>query len=217
MSVGKWLKRSFRGRGRFDPAVGMMSIPPSRVRPFAKQDLDVCRNLYVLNEPGRFPPGYLETFTESLESPTQLFLVVELHGQVAAIGGLYRTPESPQGCSLAFGMVHPDLHRKGLGTTLLLARLAVLSRPAGVWWAFLSSAGGSSTFFKRFGFQHYGRFALPPAMKEFDCYRAYLEESDWSYCAKILAERQVHFDRGDIQVPIGPAIPNKSLEGTRAG
>ena len=194
----------------------MIGIPSSTVRPFSTQDLDGCRNLYVLNEPGRFPPGYLQTFTDSLESPEQLFLVVELHGQIAAVGGLYRTPESPQGCSLAFGMVHPELHRRGLGTTLLLARLAVLARPTGVWCAFLSSAGGSSTFFERFGFQHYGRYALPPDMKEFDCYRAYLEESDWSTCARILAERQVHFDRDGIQVPIGPAIPNKSLERTRA-
>ena len=215
VSVVARLMRRFRGVGRLDPTVGMLAIPSSTVRAFSKQDLEVCRNLYVLNEPDRFPPGYLQTFTESLESPAQLFLVVELHGQIAAVGGICRTPESPQGCSLLFGMVHPDLHRRGLGTTLLLARLAVLERPAGVWWAFLSSAGGSSTFFERFGFRHYGRYALPPDMKEFDCYRAYLQESDWASCAAILEERQVHLDRAGIQVPVGPAIPVKSLERTR--
>jgi N-acetylglutamate synthase-like GNAT family acetyltransferase len=215
VSVGAWLKRTFRGRGRFDPTVGQLGIQSCTVRPFSKQDLDACRNLYELNEPGRFPPGYLQTFTESLESPAQLFLVAELHGQIAAVGGLYRTPESPQGCSLAFGMVHPNLHRRGLGTTLLLARLAVLARPAGVWWAFLSSAGGSATFFERFGFLHYGRYPLPPDMREFDCYRAYLEEADWDTCSRILAERHVHLDRAGIQVPVGPAIPNISLERKR--
>ena len=204
MSAITWLKRSLRGRLRFDPTVGMLRIPSSTVRQITTQDLDACRNLYVLNEPGRFPPGHLQTFTDSLESPAQLSVVVELHGQIAAVGGVYRTPESPQGCSLAFGMVHPDLHKRGLGTTLLLARLAVLPRPTGVWWTFLASAGGSSTFFARFGFQHYGRYALPPDMESFDCYRSYLEESDWETCAKILAARQVHLEREGIQVPIGP-------------
>jgi len=195
----------------------MLGIPSSNIRPFAKSDMDACRSLYTQNERGRFPPGYLQTFTDSLESPAQLFLVVELLGQVAAVGGIYRTPESPQGCSLVFGMVRPELHRKGLGTALLLARLAILPRPTGLWWAFLSSAGGSSAFFERFGFQHYGRHALPPDMREFDCYRAYLEESDWTACASILHKRRVFLTREAVQVPIGPAIPNTSLERTREG
>lgn len=167
--------------------------------------MDACRNIYRLNEPGRFPPGHLQTFTENLESSLQLFLVVELQDRIAAVGGLCRTPESPQGCGLSFGMVHPELHKRGLGTTLLLARLAVLPRPGGVWWAFLSSAGGSSTFFKRFGFQHCGRYALPPTMEEFDHYRAYLQESDWETCAKVLGDRQVQLDCEGIQVPVGPS------------
>jgi len=215
MGVAGWLKRNFRGRGRFHPSVGMLRIPSSTIRPASKKDVDACRNIYYLNEPGRFPPGHVQTFIDSLESPKQLFLVAEMQGEIAAVGGICRTPESPQGSSLSFGMVHPDLHGKGLGTALLLGRLAALPRPTGVWWAILSSVGGSWTFFQRFGFLHYGRFALPPQMEEFDCYRAYLEESDWQACSRILAERRVCFDREGIQVPIGPAIPNTSLERTR--
>ena len=208
MSIAKWLRTVFRGQGRFEPTVGVEKIPPSVVRPYSRQDLSACREIYALNEPGRFPPGYLETFVETLESPDQLFLVVELNSQVAAVGGISRAPESPQWCSLVFGMVHPNLHRKGLGTTLLLARLAALERPTGVWWAGLSSAGGSATFFQRFGFLHYGRFPVLPDMREFDCYRTYLQESDWARCGRILEERQVTFDRAGLRVPVGPAMPD---------
>lgn len=215
MNVSTWLKRAFRGRGRFEPTVGMMGIAPSTVRPFSKRDLDACRNLYKLNEPGRFPPGHLEVFTESLETPQQIFLVVELDSQIAAVGGIYRSPESPQWCSLVFGMVHPNLHKKGLGTTLLLARLSLLDRPTGVWWAGIASAGDSATFFARFGFLHYGRCPLPPFMIEFDCYRAYLEESDWASCERILRERRVHLDSAGARVPVGPAIPNSLPERVR--
>jgi len=93
----------------------------------------------------------------------------------------------------------------------------VLRKPTGVWWAFLSSAGDSWTFFKRFGFQHYGRFPVPPDMELFDCYRSYLKEVDWSKCATVLEEQGVHFDKDDLEVPMGPAIPNTSLERTREG
>ena len=210
MSVLTRIKKLFRGYGRFEPTVGMSGIPPCTVRPFSGQDLSACRLLYELNEPGRFPPGYLDLFIESLESPTQLFLVVEFESQVAAVGGIYRAPESRQWCSLVFGMVHPNLHRKGLGTALLLARLSVLEPPTGVWWAGLASAGGSETFFKRFGFLHYGRYPSSADMREYDCYSAYLEE-DWKSCARVLAERHVNLDRTELRVPIGPATSNDSM------
>jgi len=215
VNVSAWIKRAFRRRGRFDPTVGAEHIRSTRVRRFSELDTGACRKLYELNEPGRFPSGYVDEFLRTLKSPLHLNLVVEAHGEVAAVGGICRTPESASGCSLVFGMVHPNHHKQGLGTTLLLARLAALSRPPGVWWTFLSSAGDSSTFFRRFGFQHYGQYPLPPDMEVFDCYRCYLEESDWEACAEILAQRDVHFDRTGIDVPLGTAIPNKSLERTR--
>jgi N-acetylglutamate synthase-like GNAT family acetyltransferase len=215
VSFSAWLKRAFRGRGRFDPTVGAQHIPSATVRRFSELDTAACRELYELNEPGRFPSGYLEEFLSTLKSSLHLYLVIEAHGKVAAVGGIYRTPEAASGCSLVFGMVHPSHHKQGLGTALLLARLAALGRPPHIWWAFLASAGGSSTFFERFGFQHYGRYPHPPDMRIFDCYRSYLEESDWESCANILAQRGVHFDRSGIDVPLGPAIPNKSLERTR--
>jgi len=215
MSVGAWLKRTFRPHSRFDPSVGSQRIPPATVRPFSRADVDACRNLYSLNEPGRFPPGYLDLFAETLESPLHLYLVVVAEGLIVAVGGIYRIPEVRSGCSLVFGMVHPQRHKQGFGTTMLLARLAALARPTERWWAFLSSAGGSATFFERFGFQYYGRYPIPPDMKAFDCYRAYLEQTEWNMCGAILAERNVRFDRDGVEVPLGPAIPNSSLERTR--
>jgi len=213
LNVGAWVKRAFRGRGRFDPSIGMRRIPAATVRQFTKRDLDACRKLYELNEPGRFPVGFLQTFTESLESPQYLYLVAESEGEIAAVGGIYRMPELASGSSLAFGMVDPNLHRQGFGTTLLLARIAALKKPAGVWWVHLSSAGGSSTFFERFGFQFYGRQALSDS-RAFDCYRCHVQVSDWSSCARILQKRNVNFDLEGIEVPIGPVASDNSPQVT---
>jgi hypothetical protein len=145
LSIFASLKRAFRGRGRFDPAVGADRIPRTTVRRFSELDTAICRELYELNEPGRFPSGYLDEFLRTLKSSRYLYLVVEVRGKLAAVGGIYRTPELP--------------------------------------------------------------------MRVFDCYRSYLEESDWESCVQILAQRGVHFDRTGVEVPLGPAMPDKSLDG----
>jgi GNAT superfamily N-acetyltransferase len=204
MSVGAWLKRTFRPHSRFSPSVGIQRIPSALIRAYTRVDVDACRSLYSLNEPGRFPLGYLDLFTESLESPLYSFLVVESAGQVVAVGGICRAPDVRSGCWLVFGMVHPDRHREGFGTAMLLARLAALPRPTDRWWAFLSSAGGSSTFYERFGFQYCGRTPIRSAAIALDCYRCYLEEAEWATCGRILEGRNVHFDRDGIVVPVGP-------------
>jgi hypothetical protein len=92
---------------------------------------------------------------------------------------------------------------------LLLARIAALTKPAGVWWVHLAFAGGSSTFFERFGFRLYGHHTLLD-LRVLDCYRCHVQESDWSSYGRILRERNVNFDLAGIEVPIGPVVSNNS-------
>lgn len=205
MSIANWLRYALRSRHRFDPTVGAERIPAVTVRRATMHDLDACRELYELNAPGRFPAGYLEEFSRSFASPETLYLIIERDGRLVATGGIARPHQMPAGCSLLYGLVHPEHHRQGLGTTLLLARLSALGPPPGVWWVFLSSAGDSASFYERFGFRHYGRYPLPPRDELFDCYRSYLRRSDLEACRELLAARGVRFDRTGIEVPTGSA------------
>jgi ribosomal-protein-alanine N-acetyltransferase len=205
------------GRARFSPSVAAERMPPALVRPFSRSDADACCEIFKLNQPAHFPDGFLPEFLETLQSETHLYLVVENCGEVVGLGGIYLTPELSGGSSLVFGLVHPNWHRQGFGSALLLARLSVLPKPTPRSWVHLSSGGTSDNYFQRFGFEHYGRMPIPPSMLLFDCYRSFLEEEEWRECSSILARRGVRFDRDGIAVPMGPAIPNKSLERTREG
>jgi [ribosomal protein S18]-alanine N-acetyltransferase len=204
VNVASWVRRIGIGRGRFDASVAANRLPAAVVRPMSDFDVDACCEIYELNQPGRFPDGYFEEFRGTLKSPMHLYLVIESAGKIIGLGGIYRAPEVSSASSLLFGLIHPSWHRQGFGSALLLARLSALPKPVSREWIFLSSIGGSETFYQRFGFEHYGRFPHPPKQQLFDCYRSYLKPADWSECSQVLARSNVIFDRTDIQVPIGP-------------
>jgi predicted N-acetyltransferase YhbS len=215
MSVVPWVKRIWPDRSRFVPSVAAKRIPPVLVRPMSRNDVDACCDIFKLNEARYFPDGFFSEFLETLQSHKHLYLIAEDSGEVVGLGGIYLTPELSGGSTLEFGLVHPNRHRQGVGSALLLARLSVLPKPAPRSWVHLSSGGTSDDYFKRFGFEHYARMSIPPSMHPFDCYRSFLEEAEWRECSRILARSGVGFERSGIVVPIGPAIPNRSLERTR--
>jgi N-acetylglutamate synthase-like GNAT family acetyltransferase len=217
MSVIAWFKRIWTDPARFVPLIAAERIPPAVVRPLIRNDVDSCCEIFKLNQPNHFPDGFLPEFLETLHSETHLYLVAETAGEIVGVGGIYLNPELWGSSSLVFGLVHPNWHRQGFGSTLLLARLSVLPKPAPRTWVYLSSGGTSDDYFKRFGFEHYGRLPIPPSLHYFDCYRSFLGEAEWNECSDILARRGVRFDRRGIVVPKGPAIPNKSLERRRDG
>src|SRR5258708_5455550 len=126
-----WLRRLFAGftvplSDQIDltPAQGRMR--PVQIRTYSPDDVVACRELYALNEPGRFPPGVLPEFEASLHSEGRLFLVAEKDGIICGCGGIAVASTAYNQASLFFGLIHPQHQRQGLGTTLLLARLALL-------------------------------------------------------------------------------------------
>src|SRR5678816_2032909 len=115
----------FRGPNPLHPAVLAGRLSPVTFRRFGPQDLPQCLELYALNETGRFPPGVAAHYEESLMKANTYFLVAESDGRIIASGGLsYFGREDV--AVLSFGLVHPGQQGKGIGTALLLARLALL-------------------------------------------------------------------------------------------
>src|SRR5262245_49277787 len=118
----RWLAALLRERDRFRvPA--HVKLPPCRVRALRKEDVPACQALYRLNEPNRFPAGYFDHFSGWLTERDGLILVVEAYERIAAVGGIFTYDRPALGrravAVLAYGMVHPDHHRQGLGTVLL--------------------------------------------------------------------------------------------------
>jgi ribosomal protein S18 acetylase RimI-like enzyme len=97
-------------------------------------------------------------------------------------------------------MVHPAFQNKQFGTALLLARLAALPEPSDRWVIRMSTVGGSHTFFRRFGFDKYGRFPHETG-RTFDWYLSRLDRRDWQDCRSALAKASIELNLAGAAVP----------------
>jgi N-acetylglutamate synthase-like GNAT family acetyltransferase len=195
-----WLWRSFFGRSDeidLDLAQGRMGS--AQIRVYSPGDFDACRELYILNEPGRFPPGHLPKFETALRSGSLLFLVVERDGAICGCGGIGMRTEVHFRAVLCFGLIHPKYQGQGFGTTLLLARLAAL--PEGDWIVTLLPVPASQGFYKRFNFRQFGYYELPAGVRQpVDYVR--LSPDARSQCEGLLATAGVKLGLGSATVPV---------------
>lgn len=217
MSFLGWLKRIGRKNDRFDPSRAAGRIGRCKITQLTEEDINVCCELYRLNERNRFPAGYFKTFKENLQSESHVFLVVKDAAQAVGVGGIWRDVRGEALSYLVFGMVHPDRQGEGFGSALLLARLAALPDPNGFERVFLSAVAGAESFYTQFGFSFFGRFPVDPGKDELelDYYYTVLGSPAWVACGAILEASGVQFDRTEIRVPTKRSAPNEPIEPTR--
>jgi predicted N-acetyltransferase YhbS len=159
-------------------------------------DHATCEEIFRLNAPLHFPPDRGQTFDDFkawLREESSLIIVAESNGVVQGLGGInvkYFPAEDRRVAYLVFGMVHPDHHRRGIGTALLLCRLSLLSPDHLPMTVCMVSAGMSYRFYKRFGFRY---FATTSSAHEapLDCYHIPLTGADRVRCEYSLATDQV--------------------------
>lgn len=137
--------------GEFDLAATADRVRPCEVQPYTHEDFSRCCELYRLNEPNQLPPDAIGEFESSLKNSPSSFITLKIDGEIVGVGGL-NTSRDDGYRILKYGLIDPNHHRKGLGTTLLLARLSQLSPDepyhAIVLWAVPSSVG----FHEQYGF-----------------------------------------------------------------
>jgi len=134
-------------------------LPKKNIREYTADDYEACSELYRLTDNGRFPDGYLPIFQEYLSDGNTLILVIEDHGKIVGTGGIALSTLSDEltYAHLAFGLIHPDYQRQGLGTLLFCARLAYLSASRH-WMIGITSAGtGTEEFYQKLGFSFISR------------------------------------------------------------
>lgn len=177
-------------------------MPHIKIRPLRETDVENCLEIYRLNEPERFPEGYIDCFHLCLSKPEYLFLVAENDAGLCGFGGILFYEKATQCLAcLAFGMVHPAHQGKGIGTALILSRLAILPEPSPKWWITLSPVPKSKTFYENFGFEFVGFFVDP-----FDQYRAesfavQLTANHWKECREMLARAKIKLNLEHLVSP----------------
>src|SRR5690242_7316213 len=115
----------FKGPNPLHPGNWEGRLSPMTFRRIETADIPQCLQIYKLNEPGRFPEGVIDKYEKALREQNSYFLVAEKDGRIVATGGIHRFLR-PHVATLCFGLVHPEHQGKGIGTALLLARLALL-------------------------------------------------------------------------------------------
>jgi GrpB-like predicted nucleotidyltransferase (UPF0157 family) len=119
-------------------------------RAYASGDADGCLAVFRSNTPDFFLAAGEEEFARFLDLPPGPFRVLVTEGgAIVACGGI-----APKGSDLilCWGMVDRRLHRSGLGSALLRARLLLAFETYGPRSVRLSTSQRSAAFFARHGF-----------------------------------------------------------------
>lgn len=126
---------------------------PLAFRPFAPGDAAACLALFDANVPRYFDPSERDGFARFLDAPPCPYLVgTDGRDAVVACGGWFVEEGDPRVGGLAWGILHPALHGRGLGRQLLEVRLARLRETPGVRSLVLRTCQHTQRFFERAGF-----------------------------------------------------------------
>ncbi|MBN6150855.1 GNAT family N-acetyltransferase [Xanthomonas sp. AmX2] len=123
------------------------------IRTYSPHHFDACLALFDGNVPAFFNAEERPDFMQFLTHHAAVwhYQVIERAREVVACAG-YSISTDGTMASLCWGMVHPKLHRQGLGTMLLLARLEALRLRPDVEQVVLDTSQRTQAFYARFGF-----------------------------------------------------------------
>lgn len=198
----RWLKHLLFGRldlEHIELDLAENRMTHVNIRRYSPRDFDSCRQLYILNEPGRFPHGHLANFEKTLASESCLFIVLEKDDRICGCGGV-AIHTTPYRGHLCYGLIHPECHGQGLGTTLLLARLALL--PEDIPLVTLSPVPASRGFYERFNFRQFAQYKLSTG-EELPVHLARFSPDARSRCESMLGRVGITLSIDSAAVPIG--------------
>lgn len=174
-------------------------IRPLHFRLYSPADFDTCVTLYASNEPDRVPEGYQPHLEQWLTDGQTLILIAESDGVPVAFGGV-AYQNSYDVAALSFGIVHSQHHRRGFGTTLLTARLALLEPDSYGCTVGMEVTSASFSFHRRFGFQGYS-VSRDERGYCFGSFSRAVTPADVTRCRQILATAGATLPK-DYEIPI---------------
>lgn len=190
-------------------------LAPMTFRPFARADIEPCLELYELNEPGRFPPGGLPEYLSHLAQRRAYTICLDGPDGLVACGGLAYHEGRRHSGLLCYGLVHPAHHGTGIGTALLLARLALLD-PNRHWYSIcIAALEKSFGFYRRFGFSSAGSWCdKSGARHTFGA--LFIFGYQIRRIRKLLAAHKVEYPAGDGNlIPCVPALESRVRPATQ--
>ncbi len=130
-----------------------MPEPISTIRLFTDEDLEACVAICAANHPEYIFLHEIEEHREFLTKKPYApapYYVIEVEGEIVACGGVATAASAMHLC---WGLVHPDWHRRGLGTKLVEHRLAWAKGRPELEAVELCTSHKTVEFYERFGFE----------------------------------------------------------------
>lgn len=131
----KWLLRKLR---------------PVKLRLLEHEDIEWCEKLYEMNERWGVPSYGREDYTDYLLSRKHVVVIAEdEHGRIGTFG-IHRI--DAQDAYVSYVMVDPGARRSGVGTTMMLAAIALLGTESSEQNIVLTAFPTSQPFYRKLGF-----------------------------------------------------------------
>jgi [ribosomal protein S18]-alanine N-acetyltransferase len=150
MGLMKSLRDVFAQRKPLSPRNLGEHVKDVSFRVMEEADIPLCLSIYRANEARHFPQGFIDEYETRLRGRQLLNLIAMRGGEAVGCGGLVY--DANGNAWFCFGMVAPAHQRKGVGTALMLARVALLTPVDGWCAAGITAVPGSVSFYRRFGF-----------------------------------------------------------------
>lgn len=120
--------------------------------PYAADYRNACIDVFKSNIPKYFADHELGEFEEWLDKgQTENYYVVLNDTEVIGCGGIYIDPERNK-AGFAWGMIHSDYHKKGIGKEFSLFRIARI-RAISNYDIFLVTSQHTFEFYRKLGFE----------------------------------------------------------------
>lgn len=189
-----------KGPNPLHPVVWKGRLLPISFRRFETADTSNCIELYALNQEDRFPRNYIEKYKQSLAAQKSYYLVGELDNRIVASGAVsYWIREDV--VVLAFGLVHPEYQRRGIGTALLLARLALLDPTRYGYRVLIFAVEKAFNFYRRFGFQPAQPWKDPNGNMH-PSGQLFLPAADSRKCRQLLEAHHIVIPQDEKEIPL---------------
>lgn len=135
----------------------MNTHPAITIRPFKKSDGPACLAAFESNVPKSFTRDEIAEYMEFLNALDEAsiktaYYVIQSDGRVVGCGG-FGQKFGGEHLTLAWGLIHADFQKTGLGEQLLKFRLNEVDRLYPGHQLFIDTTQHAFGFFEKFGFE----------------------------------------------------------------
>ncbi|MCG6186373.1 GNAT family N-acetyltransferase [Maribellus maritimus] len=130
----------------------MKKTPSKLIRKYTTADQLKVLELFRFNTPAFFDPSEEKDFKDYLKNQLEDYFVVEGNRKIIGAGGINYFAEKNT-ARIAWDMIHPDFHKKGIGKELTIHRLSAIRNRPDIHTVIVRTSQLAFKFYEKLGFE----------------------------------------------------------------